>query len=71
MNYNLHGDGTGPLGAVLILLFLIVLAFVSGAILVYMNTGRGRLIGFYMIVVAVLMSVAALLIYSSTRTDLM
>jgi uncharacterized membrane protein len=70
MNYNLHGDGTGPLGAVLILLYLIVLFFASGILLVVVSKGRGRIWGYYMIVIAILMSIAALLIYSSTRRDL-
>jgi uncharacterized membrane protein len=70
MNYNLYGDGSGPLGAMLVLLFLILIFFMSGVILIAMNKGRGRLIGFYLIVIAVLMSIAALLLYSYTRRDL-
>lgn len=69
MNYNLNNDGTG-VGGILVLLYLIALAFSIGFMLVLATKGRARMWGFYLIVFGILASIVALLIYSSTRKDL-
>ncbi len=68
--YNLNSDGTGLLNGVLILGYLTALCLMCGILLVYLNKGRARIWGFYMIVAAILMAIAALLVYSATRKDL-
>ncbi len=69
MNYNLHNDGSG-VGGMLVLFYLIILAFACGIILAIATKGRARMWGFYLIVFGILASIVALLIYSSTRKDL-
>lgn len=63
--------GNGFVAGMLTFGFLIVLTFFIGLGLVMGNSGgRARIWGYIMMVIAVLMSIVALLFYSSTRTDL-
>lgn len=58
------------MGLVLLFLFLAVVAFFSGAIVVVTSDEKGRNFGFGLIVFAVLISIVALLIYGAGNYNL-
>jgi bacteriorhodopsin len=70
MEYGLNSDGTGAIGLVLVLLFLMATSFFCGIILISASKGRTRMWGFYMVIAAIVMLIACILLYSAGNYDL-
>lgn len=66
-----YGYGNGYIAGMLTLGFIILVTFFVGLALVMANnSGRAKIWGFLLIVIAILLSIVALLLFSATRTDL-
>ncbi len=58
------------MGVIMVCMFLFMVSLVTGLILVINSSGRGRLVGWYMIVAAILLLIASILLYSAGHYDL-